>query len=310
MTVISCIPPAFHSSWLIFPHKKNTLPLISTSSTRELLSLTSPVKRCIPSLLLHKLSSSIRCIKPAQPPPRIPCYPPSSQRRPPSAVVAWLTGHSDAFVISAAALSGRRVVPVRGSLLDMIAKAHGAHATHVYLSRRVVTAETLSVVSLSNLIAVPVLSSPPSSSSVRAFSFGKSQMPYPGPVFSMAAVAITAPLLIERKGDSTLRFFEQEDTTSVTHTPRRSKGAKHGLKCERERDDRPLVERITSYLTQIYLPRGFPHTTTPDYISFTKFRTIQNLASAIMSVIRFVLEYSTLSCLFPPLSVHIKAFVF
>lgn len=224
--------------------------------------------------------------------------------------MAWLTGYSDAFVMSSAALSGRRVVPVRGSLHSMIAKAHGANATHVYLSQHAATAETLFVVSLSNLIAVPVLSSSASSSPVRPFSFGKSQMPYPGPVFSMTVAAVTAPLLIERKGDSTLRFFEQEDTTSsVTSSPKRRKGPEHGLSCEMERDDRPLVERVTSYLTQIYLPRGFPHTTTPDYISFTKFRTIQNLASAVMSVIRFVFKHPILFYRLPPLTVQIKAFV-
>ncbi|CDF40533.1 unnamed protein product [Chondrus crispus] len=57
------------------------------------------------------------------------------------------------------------------------------------------------------------------------------------------------------------------------------------LEKQEEPDTRSLSERIVAWLTHVYLPQGYPHTTTPDYISFTKYRTLQNLASAIMSVI-------------------------
>lgn len=88
------------------------------------------------------------------------------------------------------------------------------------------------------------------------------------------AAAVTSPLLLERKDNTVVQFFQPEGDKDGT------------LVSETESDERPILERLIAWLTRVYLPQGFPNTTTPDYISFTKFRTLQNLASAIMQVIR------------------------
>lgn len=90
------------------------------------------------------------------------------------------------------------------------------------------------------------------------------------PVLATAVAA--GPILVETRGDEVRRYALNGGTGDV-------------LQQEEEPDPRSIWERVVAWLTHVYLPQGFPHTTTPDYISFTKYRTLQNLASAIMSVI-------------------------
>ena len=50
------------------------------------------------------------------------------------------------------------------------------------------------------------------------------------------------------------------------------------------RDDRPWLQRLQDWLAHIYLPHGFPHTVTRDYLQFTWWRLIQNTAASVMGV--------------------------
>jgi len=52
-------------------------------------------------------------------------------------------------------------------------------------------------------------------------------------------------------------------------------------KCE---DDRPVLEKFIDWLARIYLPDGYPNSVTKDYLSYSVWRAIQNLASSIMGV--------------------------
>lgn len=54
---------------------------------------------------------------------------------------------------------------------------------------------------------------------------------------------------------------------------------------ERTIDRRPTIERITACIRHVYLLQGFQHTTTSDYMELSKYRTLQNLSSAVMQFI-------------------------
>lgn len=48
--------------------------------------------------------------------------------------------------------------------------------------------------------------------------------------------------------------------------------------------ERSLVERLRNWLIQVYLPHGYPHTVTQDYLAFTLWRLLQNTAASVMGV--------------------------
>jgi hypothetical protein len=50
------------------------------------------------------------------------------------------------------------------------------------------------------------------------------------------------------------------------------------------KDERPMLERIRNWLVHVYLPHGYPHTVTQDYLAFTWWRLLQNTAASIMGV--------------------------
>lgn len=188
-----------------------------------------------------------------RPPPRSPSSPSSSP------VVAWLTTsqHHNSLILSTAYLSFRPVVPIANSCARTVARAAvSSHATTVYLHPHYATAQDISILRAHSLFVVCVISRPTSDV-----------------VPPLLVASVAAPLLLEKKGDTLTKFFRDPNNDNLLLE-------QNGV------DDRPVLERFIAWLTRVYLPTGFPHTTTPDYISFTKYRTIQNLASAIMQVIR------------------------
>uniref|UniRef100_A0A7S1XGB6 Uncharacterized protein n=1 Tax=Compsopogon caeruleus TaxID=31354 RepID=A0A7S1XGB6_9RHOD len=73
---------------------------------------------------------------------------------------------------------------------------------------------------------------------------------------------------------------------NVSHSVRieyREKGGK--LEGAEKIDDRPISQRIVDFLQGVYLPAGFPYSVTTDYLAFTRWRVLQNIASAVMSVV-------------------------
>ncbi|GJQ08305.1 hypothetical protein GpartN1_g96.t1 [Galdieria partita] len=52
----------------------------------------------------------------------------------------------------------------------------------------------------------------------------------------------------------------------------------------RYEDDRPMLEKLTDWLSRIYLPDGYPNSVTKDYLSYSIWRAIQNLAASVMGV--------------------------
>ena len=188
----------------------------------------------------------------------------------PRPVIVWLTKTSaDAAIWTAALSSGRRIVPVHcESVLEVVHAAQLSFANVVYASAsRILRSDILFLESrgVSPVIVNPHHAEMPS----------KKYSTFHSSCMATLSVA-TTPLLLETKGDAVTRFFEGNDDGISDRK----------LVVEEVVDNRTVKERIIAWLTRVYLPTGFPDTTTPDYLSFTKYRTIQNLASAIMSVIR------------------------
>ncbi|GAB0493399.1 hypothetical protein MMPV_004681 [Pyropia vietnamensis] len=50
-------------------------------------------------------------------------------------------------------------------------------------------------------------------------------------------------------------------------------------------DTRSAREKLTDLLTKLFLPDGYPSTVTSEYLNFSKWRGVQNLASAVMAVV-------------------------
>lgn len=227
-------------------------------------------------------STKLTCTKPdtnflqrVPSPPRPPSFSNNNFRRR-TAVVAWLIGHYDHVVLSTAASTSSTacIIPLRGvpTACEAIRQARFRNATHFYYHINAVSPSDFNILlkRKQNIILVPVTSAI-SVPHVRST-----------PVFSVAGVTMTAPLLVERKGDTVVQFFETDDNQKKKN---KSNTNQLLLRRETQSDDRPWMIRLSSWLTRVYLPQGYPLTTTPDYISFTKYRTIQNFASSIMKVI-------------------------
>lgn len=102
-----------------------------------------------------------------------------------------------------------------------------------------------------------------------------------------AAVSIDRPVVVEVENGLKVDFLE------------RHKGQK-GLERRREKDERGQVERILAFLRRVYLPAGYPHSVSSDYLNYTAYRMTQNLASAIMTVLStewYVLGFDVDCCL-------------
>lgn len=179
-------------------------------------------------------------------------------------VVAWLSNNpiQNAKVLAAAQLSARLVLRVyHPSLQKVIQAAKASFADVVYLHASLTAPTNISMLQ---------------SNGIRPIIIGtKETLPVIG-IAGVATAIAAAPLLLERKGDAVTRFYDNDDQSGGMLI-------QNGVK-----DERGLVDRVVAWLVRVYLPTGFPHTTTPDYMSFTKYRTLQNLASAIMQVIRCV----------------------
>lgn len=148
-----------------------------------------------------------------------------------------------------------------------------------------VPASATAVLALARLTSAPVVhvhaSHPLANSSLLRFTAARVHLsihlppnslspPFVTPFFAAVAPVAATPLLTETRDDVVVRFTRADGDR---------------LQEERVLDSRTPWNRLIAWLMRVYLPQGFPHTTTPDYISFTKYRTLQNLASAIMSVI-------------------------
>lgn len=199
-----------------------------------------------------------------QPPRSKP--PTSSGGRKRQSVAAWLTGHADVIVLSTATVASPAPLRLYGSLTQVLASIRALRISVLYVHMRAVSPVDLTV--LRSCQVVPVL----------VGASGPVAVPAPCVALAMASVA---PLLTERKGDAVTHFFDHGIESDAPLRPEVGR-----------LDNTPLTDRITAWITRVYLPQGYPNTTTPDYISFTKFRTLQNLASAVMQVIRLVVPTS------------------
>lgn len=168
----------------------------------------------------------------------------------------WLTNLNDHVVLAAASTSFRPIVrSYAPQIIDVAHAACAAGADIIYLHARRATPPIIAELSTFHLTCVPVGAVAPL------------------PLVDIACAAAMAPVLLERRGESITRFYGRNGSENAC------------FEKEQEVDERIAWDRIIAWLTRVYLPTGFPHTTTPDYMSFTKYRTLQNLASAIMSVI-------------------------
>lgn len=93
---------------------------------------------------------------------------------------------------------------------------------------------------------------------------------------SLCAVAFPSsiPLLKEMSNGSVSQYFDKGDSS---------------LKRERVVEKRDMFEHIWEWVKRVYLPVDYSSSVTssvtPDYLLFTQYRALQNLASAIMTVI-------------------------
>ena len=184
-------------------------------------------------------------------------------------VIAWLKGNrsEDQSVLNAAkfASQGKCFSIQTQDIHSVISFAFSSKSSKVFLHLNSTTSQDICTLKSFGIIPVPI----------GCRSKNKTHF-IQGKVHVLAAMALAVPTLIETKGESVTRFFEDHNDPESP------------LIEETVDDTRSLQEKLIAWLIRVYLPRGYPHTTTPDYISFTKYRTLQNLASAIMSVIRYV----------------------
>ncbi|KAK4532309.1 hypothetical protein CCYA_CCYA11G3166 [Cyanidiococcus yangmingshanensis] len=101
------------------------------------------------------------------------------------------------------------------------------------------------------------------------------------PTFQVDAAALTFPLtaglvLLETGGMGQVRAFRVPDVTDDER--------QHPFVINVPRDERPILERLRNWLVHVYLPHGYPHTVTQDYLAFTWWRLLQNTAASIMGV--------------------------
>ncbi|KAF6002135.1 hypothetical protein F1559_001143 [Cyanidiococcus yangmingshanensis] len=101
------------------------------------------------------------------------------------------------------------------------------------------------------------------------------------PTFQVDAAALTFPLtaglvLLETGGMGQVRTFRVPDVTDDER--------QHPFVINVPRDERPILERLRNWLVHVYLPHGYPHTVTQDYLAFTWWRLLQNTAASIMGV--------------------------
>lgn len=199
-----------------------------------------------------------------------PSAPPSFRSRCParSPHLAWLSGHPtrDTVVLQAANRASTYILRVHGTATDVLALTRITGATHVHAHvLHPLVAPSFPFLQSNGVILC--LAGNASSSASEPPSVLRTD-----PLVPAFAVALAGPALVESRGDSIKRYSLNGGSGDV-------------LEEADEPDERTVWERLVAWLTHVYLPQGFPHTTTPDYISFTKYRTLQNLASAIMSVI-------------------------
>ena len=96
-------------------------------------------------------------------------------------------------------------------------------------------------------------------------------------LYSTAAVA--APIIIELENGTITEYFDSDNAKMgrARNVPELTKRV--------QEDERTPFERLWAWIKRVYLPAGYPSSVTRDYLAFTKYRTLQNLASSIMTVI-------------------------
>lgn len=78
------------------------------------------------------------------------------------------------------------------------------------------------------------------------------------------------PLIVEHLGDGVSVSYRDDDGK---------------LRGGKPSDNRSPKKKILDALKEIYLPAGYPHSVSTDYLAFTRWRVLQNLASAVMAVV-------------------------
>ncbi|KAA8498329.1 Protein root UVB sensitive 2, chloroplastic [Porphyridium purpureum] len=96
--------------------------------------------------------------------------------------------------------------------------------------------------------------------------------------------AAPQPLIPLFASVSTLRLTEYSGNGTFTEFIG-SEDASTPLIQGKQQDERELKEQGFDMIKTIYMPDGFPHTVTKDYLAFTQWRTLQNLASSVMAVL-------------------------
>lgn len=224
-------------------------------------SFSSPNHPAFTASLPFTFTRSVSLVKSLTPhrlpiPPRPPAT--LRSRRPsPSPHIAWLISSPslDIPVLFSANTASFHVLRTTLPLSHVLhlARQHRVSTVHVHFKHpQLQLARSRFIASAIQLVVVGVPDHVPS----RAIT----------PLAATAAVSV----LVETKDDTITQY---------------TAGNNDRLEQLTNIDDRPFWDRFVAWIIRVYLPQGFPHTTTPDYISFTKFRTLQNLASAIMTVI-------------------------
>lgn len=220
----------------------------------------SPLPRLLPHppipLTSTNINSSLRHSFGKPPTPR---HPTRIRRRQSKPHIAWLTGNSqsDFATLRSAHSASPNIHRVTGPYSNVISYAKSIGARVIHASRAHAAAYLTQFLSAGLSLCF-------SDSAAPIFTTSASPLLYAG------ALTAAIPVLQESCDDAITSFFAREDGK---------------LQREVVHDDRSILQRFTAWMVRVYLPQGFPLTTTPDYISFTKYRTIQNLASAIMQVI-------------------------
>ncbi len=170
-----------------------------------------------------------------------------------SKVGAWLTGDaSDARVLLHASIRGT-VVKLFGSEQSVINAALASrisvvYSIHVGCQSRF-AARGIEYIGISN------------ASRIHSANF-----------LALGAVGFSSsvPILKEMSNGSVSQYFDEGNSS---------------LKKERIIEKRSFVDQLWEWIKRVYLPCGYPSSVTQDYLRFTQYRALQNLASAIMTVI-------------------------
>jgi hypothetical protein len=243
--------------------------LASGTANMQLGFLTTPAKSLRASRQVSSAGELSLCRgRSLPPPPKLPGNRgPLSWRRPKTGTVAWIrptaTAAARSRVVAAATLA--RALPLTASCAAAVADTATAACARDVIVDSGISLEDASTLESAGLIVLRV-------SNAESIHPRRTNCSPLSPAVAMMAGAALSPLVVEVENGTRAEFAELNGTDGA-------------LSRRVERDERPFLEQLTSWLTRVYLPVGYPHTVTQDYLSYTAYRVAQNLASAIMTVL-------------------------